>query len=471
MANGARVLLVLCIGWLAACCASEREAGADTHTNWLSCKKTSDCANGRVCVDGTCKRVAPTAAEDGGSPRAQLPSTSSTSDPGSAGRVGEEDTSVVADSPTNASVVFELENVVLPEGVAPVVGWQGEHGVVAWVDVMPSHPPWLLRTWVSRTGNSSTHSVPFSLIGAERVALVLADDGRIAATSADARCRFEIYSPDLAGDPATLGVACSDEPGQLAGLAIASTDQWLVASNSSARDAANQYSGTVSATRYAGDSGAAVVSAELGAHRLEEQVAVFAAGADAFVVWGGPAGARLRIGQRWAATRERGEEHTWSDPISLPIASGFSMAPLGARQVLFGTVGGLLSANVIEGGALRRHLELSELANGTVSAAAADSLGIAAVCFGAGPPSPQPPGAERVPDIHAVRLLFVSADGEAIGEPVTIAEGLARPAGCGVAWSGDRFFVVAWGISRAASRAPDAPTSMHGVLIDPAQYL
>jgi hypothetical protein len=66
-------------------------------------------------------------------------------------------------------------------------------------------------------------------------------------------------------------------------------------------------------------------------------------------------------------------------------------------------------------------------------------------------------------------FVLVGADGAPVSAPVMLADELEDNTGCGVAWSGERFFVVTYGITQEVVEDQYTLTKIKGVLLDPAE--
>jgi hypothetical protein len=122
-----------------------------------------------------------------------------------------------------------------------------------------------------------------------------------------------------------------------------------------------------------------------------------------------------------------------------------------------------------DGAVTVRDVASSTITDRTPGATAATELGVAGVCYARGPGPYIGGPAEETPDVAGDSMWFVmvGADGRAASEPVMIADGLADNTGCGVAWSGEHFFAVTWGIFQEVVDNRYTLTRIRGVLVDP----
>jgi hypothetical protein len=171
---------------------------------------------------------------------------------------------------------------------------------------------------------------------------------------------------------------------------------------------------------------------------------------------------------------------SWSEPVTLEQArtisdGGYGLARLGEQTLLFGMDGSALRAHVWgpDGAVTVRDVASSTISDRTPGVAVAEELGLAGVCYARGPGRyiGGPLDEQQPSDVGSDSMWFVIVDagGQAVSEPVMIADGLADSTGCGVAWSGERFFAVTWGILQEVVDDRYTLTSMRGLLVDPTE--
>jgi hypothetical protein len=475
------IALVLSVWALAGCYATSGDAEADTSTSWLQhCTIPTDCAAGSDCVDGWC--TMPSA--DAPPAQSSAPHEQSLTPPEASTTPSEPSTTPIATESgvagaqgDAAGAFFELADVNLEKTAA--VGWANDHWVVSWVTFgyEAGESETLHLASVSTAGEVEQHSRPHAVGWPNDVQLTVTADGCVATSVSGPACGLGVFSPDLQTQTLDASFPCSGDGSGMAASPVPASSDWLIAYSTGAYDEGDHLVGSVFAGRYLAQSGTwADGPVELGARTVDSTLGLFAAGQDAIVVWGNDQGSTLRSATAMAGPIDPRSPSSWSDPITLAGAQtisdgGYALANLGEQRLLFSMYGSSLRAHVLgPGGAVTvRDVARSTITDRTPGAAAATELGLAGVCYarGPGPYIGGPVG--QTPDVAGDSMWFVivGADGMAVSEPVMIADGLADNTGCGVAWSGERFFAVTWGIFQEVVDNRYTLTRIRGLLVDP----
>jgi len=377
--------------------------------------------------------------------------------------------------------IFDRRDVNLAVSIA-TVGWQADQGLVSWVsgptDALQTQALHLAR--VSIAGDIvEEHSAPFTTRWPDSVHLTIAGDGRVGAAMSGAECRLDVFGPDLQTKFVSAGLPCTGDGSEVIAAAVPSSSDWLIAYGTGLRDEGDQFRGSIVAGRYRVESGTwAADPVELGARTEADALGVFAAGPDAIVVWGNENGSTFRSASAMAGQVDPSSPSSWSEPVTLEQArtisdGGYGLASLGEQRLLFGMDGSALRAHVLgpDGAVTVRDVASSTISDRRPSVAAAEELGLAGVCYprGPGPYIGGPVDSGQPTDVASDSMWFVIVDasGEPVSEPLMIADGLADNTGCGVAWSGERFFAVTWGIFQEVVDNRYTLTRMQGLLIAP----
>ncbi len=475
---------VFALWLLAGCYSATRDAEADTSTSWLQqCTVQTDCAAGTECVDGWCTMPGADAqpppntdSQPAQSAEPQPPPSVEGQPPAApAGAPAQNDTDGQGDG------IFDLRDVNL-EGSIATVGWQADRGLVSWVsgptDALQTQALHLAR--VSIAGDIvEEHSAPFATSWPDSVHLTIAGDGRVGAAVSGVGCRLDVFEPDLQTKFVSVGFPCTGDGSEMIAAAVPSSSDWLIAYGTGLRDEGDQFRGSIVAGRYGVESATwAAEPVELGARTEADALGVFAAGQDAVVVWGNENGSTLRSASAMAGQVDPSLPSSWSAPVTLEQAKtisdgGYGLASLAGQRLLFGMDGSTLRAHVLgpDGAVTARDVASSTISDRRPGVAAAEELGLAGVCYarGPGPYIGGPIDSEQPTDVASDSMWFVIVDasGEPVSEPVMIADGLADNTGCGVAWSGERFFAVTWGIFQEVVDNRYTLTRMRGLLVAP----
>lgn len=468
MRSSSGASLVLCISLLAACYAAEPDSDADKNTNWLQCEKTSECEVGE-CVAGWCTPPGPPpegSRELGGAAGDAIADAATTDQPGrTQDPLGPEDAGGTGamTSALVAPALFELEDIRLKAGSEPVMGWEDDHALVAWVETASTTSSELVLVHVTRDGAVDRYDAAYSSSDREGTQMVLGDSGRIAVASVTTGCGIDIYTAQLQPTGSAVHVPCWGDTRRVAAVPIPGSEDWILAFTTTFAEIEPP---VVSVGRFQVAGGWSLIKT-LAPFTADDHLSVFAAGSDMNVVWGGPAGTLLSSGNDLARADFTGLDTEWSEPIAIgedtgdgaPVVGldGYRFADLGEHRLLFGRADDTLWMYSLAADG-STHSTLSSAINGTTGVAAAKQLGVAGVCFAI---ELQATG-ER-----SSAVWFVTVDGDGrLSEPVTVAADLPSGAGCSVAWSGTHFVAVAWGIP---SGVGDQTTRMRGTLIDPSE--
>ena len=485
------VARVLSAWMLAACYSTSPDAEADTSTSWLrQCRVQSDCLAGSECVGGWCTMPVADAAPPA-QPSASQPEPSAPQPPSEPSGSQSEPASVPPASASGVPAVvqghasgafFELTDVNFQSSA--VVGWADNHFVVSYVTsgTEPGESMTLRLARASTTGEVQQHSRPFAISWPTDVQLVVTPDGGIAGVATGVGCGLEVFSSDLQTKTLEASFPCSGDGMELVASPVPSSSDWLIAYSTGAYDEGDHLAGSVFAGRYLAASGTwAADPVALGARTAEDKLGVFAAGQDAVVVWGNREGAMLRSASAMAGPADPGAPASWSEPVALDGAQtisdgGYGLADLGEQRLLFSMYGSSLRAHVLgaDGAVTMRDVASSTITDRVPGVAAAVELGLAGVCYARGPSSYiGGPLDSETQDVGADSMWFVmvDADGIAVSEPVMIADGLADNTGCDVAWSGEQFFAVTWGIFQEVVDNRYTLTQIRGVLVDPPELI
>jgi hypothetical protein len=469
---GIGLVLSLCI--LAGCYADRRAEGADTSTSWLrECADVNDCDTGSDCVAGWCTE--PGTQE---LPAQGMSTGASTNDDSMDDDPTDDDSP--DDDPTNAAAgtmpaFFYEADVALDQGVA--VGWTGERFLVSWMThrVETGEDHTLHLAHVAMNGEVEEHTAPYSMSWPTQVELIPTAEGGVAVTNSGSSCSLEMFGAQLVPQ-FTMMFPCSGDGAELVASRVPSSPDLLFAYKTGSFDESDQFQGSVTGGRCNGLTGEWMWTSDAGPLALNDKIGVFADGDDAVVVWGNGAGTTLERASALAGP-DPANAQDWSGSLALDAPthfdSGYGLASLDDSALLFSMDGSQLRAHVLAPDAepVLHDVAPSTISDRTPGVAAAPELGLAGVCYARGP-GPHI-GAEHnaEPDVAKDSMWFVlvGADGAPVSAPVMLADELEDNTGCGVAWSGERFFVVTYGITQEVVEDQYTLTKIKGVLLDPAE--